>query len=90
MKIVSALEDHNFASEPGSLGIVLYSHSSNANFGEAGAAIKKTIRRRKLHPAPRAWDFLSIALSVMAADLAGHRDLIRWMDPPIRVKHIRC
>ena len=40
----------------------------------AGAAIKDTLRRRKLNPGPRAWDFLSIALTVMAADLAGHRD----------------
>lgn len=74
MRIVSALQDHNFASDRGSLGIVLYSHSTNANRGEAGAAIKEEIRHRKLNPAPRAWDFLSIALSVMAADVAGHRD----------------
>jgi hypothetical protein len=31
------------------------------------------IRRQKYHPAARAWDFLSIALSVVTADLAGHR-----------------
>jgi 7-cyano-7-deazaguanine synthase in queuosine biosynthesis len=74
MKIICALEDRDFASEPGSLGIVLYGHSARTELGSAGAAIKDTIRRRKLHPAPRAWDFLSIALSVISADLAGHRD----------------
>ncbi len=75
MKIVSALEDHNFASHPGSLGIILYGHSSKADIGDAGAAIEDTLRRRMFHPTPRAWDFLSVALTVMAADLAGHRDL---------------
>ena len=33
------------------------------------------ILRQKLDPAPRAWDFLSIALAVIAADLAGHRNI---------------
>ena len=74
MKLVCALEDHDFASDSGGLGIILYGHSSRADLGDAGAAIKDTIHRRKLRPASRAWDFLSIALSVMAADLAGHRD----------------
>jgi 7-cyano-7-deazaguanine synthase in queuosine biosynthesis len=32
------------------------------------------ILRKKLVAAPRAWDLLSLALSVVAADFAGHRD----------------
>ena len=74
MKIIAALEDHDFASEPDSLGVVLYGHASKQNQGSAGAAVKDVIRRQKLCPTGRAWDFLSIALSVMSADLAGHRD----------------
>jgi 7-cyano-7-deazaguanine synthase in queuosine biosynthesis len=74
MKIIAALEDYDFASEPKSLSVVLYGHASRKNQGSAGAAIRETIRRRKLAPTARAWDFLSIALSVMAADLASHRD----------------
>jgi 7-cyano-7-deazaguanine synthase in queuosine biosynthesis len=74
MKILSALEDYDFASERGTLGVVLYGQPSRSNQGSAGAAIKEVIRRRKLCPTPRAWDFLSIALSVISADLAGHRD----------------
>lgn len=74
MRITCALEDNHFASEPGSLGIVLYGHTARPELGSAGAAIKDAICRRNLHPAPRAWDFLSIALSVISADLAGHRD----------------
>jgi 7-cyano-7-deazaguanine synthase in queuosine biosynthesis len=36
--------------------------------------VKSEILRRRLEGAPRAWDFLSIALSIVAADLAGLRD----------------
>src|SRR5262249_27246188 len=53
--------------------IVLYGHATTKREGSVGAAVRDTIRRQKLHPAPGAWDFLSIALSVIAADLAGHR-----------------
>lgn len=74
MKITCALDDYKFGSGRGNLGVVLYGHPTNAKLGSAGAAIKEVIRRRKLHPAPRAWDLLSIALAVVVADLAGHRD----------------
>jgi hypothetical protein len=73
MKIICALSDHNFTSADG-LGVVLYNQASSAKFGSAGRAIREVIRRRKYQPAARAWDFLSIALSVVTADLAGHRD----------------
>jgi len=74
MRIVAALEDHDFTSDPGSLGLILYAHASQTNQGSAGAAIREVVRRRKYCPTARAWDLLSIALSVISADLAGHRD----------------
>jgi hypothetical protein len=74
MKITCALPDYDFASNPGGLGVVLYGQAPNAKLGSAGGAIKEVIRRQKTHPAARAWDFPSIALSVVTADLAGHRD----------------
>jgi hypothetical protein len=74
MKITCALPDYDFASNQGSLGIVLYGQPSNAKLGSAGRAIKEVMRRQKYHPAARAWDFLLIALSVVTSDLAGHRD----------------
>ena len=74
MKIVCALRDHKFPARSGTLGVVLYDQPPNERLGSAGAAIREALRRRKYHPAPRAWDFLSIALSVVTADLAGHRD----------------
>jgi hypothetical protein len=74
MKIICAPSDYNFSSQPESLGVVLYGHGDRLTLGSVGAAVSETIRRRKLHPATRSWDFLSIALSVVTADLAGHRD----------------
>lgn len=55
------------------LDVVLYRRDGTVGRGSAGAAIVEKLRRKKLAPHPRAWDFLSIALAVTAADLAGHR-----------------
>ncbi|HWM49120.1 MAG TPA: Qat anti-phage system QueC-like protein QatC [Xanthobacteraceae bacterium] len=73
MKIVCALRDHRFLPRTDTLNVVLYDQRPSGKFGSAGAAIRQRVRRRKLQPVPRAWDFLSIALSVVTADLAGHR-----------------
>jgi 7-cyano-7-deazaguanine synthase in queuosine biosynthesis len=53
---------------------VLYDQAPSAKFGSIGAAVKQVIRRSKFQPAPRAWDLLSIAFAVIAADFAGHRN----------------
>jgi 7-cyano-7-deazaguanine synthase in queuosine biosynthesis len=74
MKFVCASKDHKFPSSKDALAIVLYGPADRQSRGCAGAAVKHQITREKLHPASRAWDFLSIALSVTAADLAGHRN----------------
>ena len=55
------------------LEVVLYGHADRQTRGSAGAAVKDDVIRAKLSAAPRAWDFLSLALSATAADLAGHR-----------------
>src|SRR2546425_1141086 len=39
-----------------------------------GSGIPDVTRRLKLLPVPRAWDLLSIALSVIAADISVRRD----------------
>ena len=54
--------------------VVLYGPSTTSSQVSAGARIPSVIRSRKLSPAPRAWDLLSIALSVLAADLYVRRD----------------
>jgi 7-cyano-7-deazaguanine synthase in queuosine biosynthesis len=73
MKIVCALKDHPFGDTEDTLGVVLYDGAATENRGSVGGAIKYQIVRDKLAPSARAWDFLSLALSVTTADLVGHR-----------------
>jgi 7-cyano-7-deazaguanine synthase in queuosine biosynthesis len=75
MKLICAPKDYAFSGKEDELEVVLYGYADTPMRGSAGAAIKDKIVREKLHAASRAWDFLSIALSVNAADLAGHRDI---------------
>jgi len=73
MKLLCALSDYTFSDSKDVTEVVLYSRADRQTRGSAGAAIKEEIAHRRLHPAPKAWDFLSLALAVIAADLAGHR-----------------
>jgi hypothetical protein len=59
---------------PGTIPILLYGRSASSAVASAGAAAAHTIRRRALAPSPLAWDFLSIALSVVTADGALKRN----------------
>lgn len=74
MRIICAPSDFDFSAQAADVKVVLYERSGDDAIGSAGAAIKEVILKRRLMPHERAWDFLTIALSVMAADLAGHRD----------------
>src|SRR3954465_3280782 len=73
MKLICAPQGHKFKGAKDALDIVLYGRADRPTRGSAGAAIKDIIAKAGLSPSPRAWDFLSIALAVIAADLAGHR-----------------
>ena len=53
---------------PADLRYVLYGTTPAADVGSVATALIPTVRRLGLAPSPRAWDFLSIALSVIAAD----------------------
>lgn len=55
--------------------IVLYNRAPSTMKGSAGSGLIEKITRKKLAPAARTWDFLSIALSVIAADENCHRRL---------------
>lgn len=69
MKLVCAPADHPAIKAPGSgRAIVLYDQPSSPEQGSAGEAAFNMIRKRKLLVAPRAWDFLSIALAAVTAD----------------------
>jgi 7-cyano-7-deazaguanine synthase in queuosine biosynthesis len=74
MKLLCAPEDYVFTASEDALEVILYGNTDRKTRGGTGAAVRDAILREKLHVAPRAWDFLSLALSVTAADLAGHRN----------------
>ncbi len=75
MRIICAPENHDFSVTPhGDLSIVLYGHMDRPNAGSIGSTVRRIIRQRKLQPVNRAWDLLSIALSVIAADTGVRRN----------------
>ena len=59
--------------EPNTLRILMYGRTDKARLGSVGAAIPDTLRRLRLRPNERAWDLLSLSLSVVAADLSVPR-----------------
>lgn len=74
MRLLCAPADVGRLNEADTLRIVLYGQAGADHRGSAGAAVRNEIRRAGLAPARRAWDLLSIAMSVMAADAAGPRN----------------
>ena len=74
MRVVCAPISAGFSGTAADLEIVLFSHADRSRRGAAGANIIDIVRRAKLRPTPRAWDLLSIALSVIAADTGVRRD----------------
>lgn len=75
MKLVCAPKDYAFTGSSKVLDVVLYGQADRPTRGSVGAAVTDKMLREKLCAATRAWDFLSLALSVIAADLAGHRNM---------------
>jgi len=71
MKIVCAPKDFDFSPFKADLEIDLY--SLNPGRSSVGQAVYWQIHRKKLQLEPRAWDLLSIAMSIIAADLAFSR-----------------
>lgn len=74
MKLVCGPDTFDLPEADDALRVILYSQPKLKGQASAGSAARITIRKRKLDPAPRAWDLLSIALSVVTADFAGRRD----------------
>lgn len=74
MKLVCGPSSLDFNARRSDLDVLLFGRDDRNARGSAGAAIVEELRRRKLAPNERAWDLLSIALAVTAADLAGHRN----------------
>ncbi len=74
MKIICAPQGFDFDSVDSDQSIMLYDKPEDEELGWSGRRIPWEIRRAKLDPHPRAWDFLTIALSVLSADLALSKD----------------
>ena len=74
MKLVCRPDTSSSAETDDGLHVVLYGQAGSPDRGSAGDAVKSEIQRRRLVPTARAWDLLSIALSVVTADFAGLRD----------------
>lgn len=73
MKIFCTPDENAQTVTDADLKIVLFGSSKIQANGYCGTSIWTEIRKNKLNPEPKAWDLLSIALSVIAADYAGHR-----------------
>lgn len=75
MRLICGPSDFQMPNAIGdALRVILYGQPGSDTEASAGEAAKTDIVRRRLEAVPRAWDLLSIALSVMTADCAGHRD----------------
>jgi 7-cyano-7-deazaguanine synthase in queuosine biosynthesis len=73
MKLICGPDTFALAGSEGALRVILYGQPGAEDRASAGHAAKGEVLRRRIEPAPRAWDLLSIALSVVTADFAGLR-----------------
>ena len=73
MKIFCTPDENTQPVTDADLKVVLFGSSKIKVNGYSGTNIWKEIKKNKLNPEPKAWDLLSVALSVIAADYAGHR-----------------
>ena len=73
MRLICGPETFKLPVSSGALRVILYGQRDTPAHGSAGHSAKRKIQRRRLEPAPRSWDLLSIALSVVTADFADLR-----------------
>jgi hypothetical protein len=73
MRLICGPAGFKLPSKGKALRTVLYAQRENASQACAGEAARRHIVRQHLQIDPCAWDFLSIALSVLAADAAVPR-----------------
>jgi hypothetical protein len=73
MRILCAPDSFSFDQHEADLSIILYGSTNDPKKGAIGGGIPGAVRKARLVSEPLAWDLISLALSVFAADLAGHR-----------------
>jgi 7-cyano-7-deazaguanine synthase in queuosine biosynthesis len=74
MRLVCGPNTFGLVGADDALRIILFGQPGAKDHGSAGEAVKQKMLQRGLEAVPRAWDFLSLALSVVTADFAGLRD----------------
>lgn len=74
MRLVCGPGSFELPLEEGDLRVVLYGQPRIPSEASAGEAVKAELRRKGLNPHRRAWDLLSIALSIITADFSVLRD----------------
>ncbi|WCK68987.1 Qat anti-phage system QueC-like protein QatC [Agrobacterium tumefaciens] len=75
MRLVCGPETFEQPLREGDLRVVLYGQPRTPSEASAGDAVMTDLRRQGLNPHRRAWDLLSIALSIITADFAVLRDV---------------
>lgn len=73
MKLLCAPAKEKYPGVGFDLRVDLFSKSGFKSRGQVGFPIAERIRRAKLNPSQGAWDLLSLALAIVAADHAHHR-----------------
>src|SRR5271163_935014 len=73
MKLLCARAAKKYPDAKSDLRVDLFFNSGFRVRGHAGASIARQIRRTKINPTQQAWDLLSLAVAVVAADHAHHR-----------------
>jgi 7-cyano-7-deazaguanine synthase in queuosine biosynthesis len=73
MRLLCAPAEVGRLNEAETLRAVLYGQAGSPVRASVGAAVRSDVRKERLAPTRRAWDLLSIAMSVMVADAAGLR-----------------
>jgi 7-cyano-7-deazaguanine synthase in queuosine biosynthesis len=63
-----------FPPDDQALNVMLYGQPIRPEHGSAGQSALYEIQRARLQATPRAWDLMSIALSVVTADVSGRRN----------------
>lgn len=74
MRLVCAPLKHELLETGADLKVVLFSQADQPGRASAGGALAERVRLKNLQPGQRAWDLVSIALSVIVADTGVSRD----------------
>ena len=73
MRLACGPQKFSLSDDDATLRVILYGQAQGEGQGSAGEAVRKVIFRENFECPDKAWDFLSIALSIITADIARLR-----------------